>query len=102
MDIDLVCELSERHGYGERVAVGHGTKYSLLPPDRVMSPGSVWIIVRRGWTVRTRYDADDEDGRDCLDYCCAMHRMTNDRHVRLYPEGEPELLPAISEFYSYS
>ena len=35
MDIDLVCDLTERHGYGGRVAIGHGTKYSLLPPDRL-------------------------------------------------------------------
>ena len=35
MDIDLVCDLTERHGYGGRVAIGHGTKYSLLPPARL-------------------------------------------------------------------
>ncbi len=35
MDVDLVCELTERYGYGGRVAVGHGTKYSLLPPERL-------------------------------------------------------------------
>ena len=39
MDVDLVCELTERHGYGGRVAVGHGTKYSLLPPDRLRALG---------------------------------------------------------------
>ena len=39
MDIDLVCDLTERHGYGGRVAVGHGTKYSLLPPDRLRALG---------------------------------------------------------------
>lgn len=39
MDVNLVCELTERHGYGGRVAVGHGTKYSLLPPDRLRALG---------------------------------------------------------------
>ncbi len=39
MDIDLVCALTERHGYGGRVAIGHGTKYSLLPPDRLRNLG---------------------------------------------------------------
>ena len=39
MDIDLVCELTERHGYGGRVAIGHGTKYSLLPPERLTALG---------------------------------------------------------------
>ena len=32
LDVLLVCELTERMGWGGRVAVGHGTKYSLLPP----------------------------------------------------------------------
>ena len=39
MDIDLVCALTERHDYGGRVAVGHGTKYSLLPPARLRTLG---------------------------------------------------------------
>ena len=71
-----------------------------LPAD-AMSPGLVWIIVQRGWTIWSRFDVDDEDGRERLDYY-AMHRMTNDRHVRLYADGEPEYLPAIAEGYSYS
>ncbi len=33
MDIDLVCELTEKHGLGGHVAVGHGCKYSTMPPD---------------------------------------------------------------------
>ena len=32
MDIYLVCELTERYGLGGRVAVGHGCKYSTMPP----------------------------------------------------------------------
>ena len=39
MDIDLVCDLTERHGYEGRVAIGHGTKYSLLPPARLRALG---------------------------------------------------------------
>ena len=39
LDIHLVCDLTERHGYGGRVAIGHGTKYSLLPPDRLRALG---------------------------------------------------------------
>jgi len=33
MDVWLVCELTDQHGYAGRVTVGHGTKYSLLPPE---------------------------------------------------------------------
>lgn len=34
MDIEYVCELTERYRYGGRVAIGHVTKLSLLPPER--------------------------------------------------------------------
>jgi cytosine deaminase len=39
LDIHLVCELTERYGYGGRVAIGHGTKYSLLPLDALRDLG---------------------------------------------------------------
>ena len=68
-----------------------------LPVD-AMSPGAVWHIVQQGWTIWTRFDIGVEDGRERLDYY-AMHRMTNDRHVRLYADGEEEGLPAIAESY---
>ena len=35
MDLDYVCELTERYGYGGRVAIGHVTKLSAAPPDRL-------------------------------------------------------------------
>ena len=35
MDMDYVCELTERYGYGGRVAIGHVTKLSVLPPARL-------------------------------------------------------------------
>ena len=68
-----------------------------LPID-ALSPGLVWLIVQRGWTIWTRFYVGAEDGREHLDYY-ATHRMTNDRHVRLYADGEAEALPAISEGY---
>ncbi len=39
MDVGLVCDLTDRHGYAGRVAIGHGTRYSLLPPDRLGALG---------------------------------------------------------------
>ena len=39
MDIHLVCELTEQFGWGGRVAVGHGTKYSCLPPAQLQDLG---------------------------------------------------------------
>ena len=35
LDIHLVCELTQRYGLGGRVAIGHGSKYSTLPPDEL-------------------------------------------------------------------
>ena len=70
-----------------------------LPVD-AMSPGKVWLIVQRGWTIWTRFDVDAEDGRGHLD-CYSMHRMTNDRHVRWYVDGEAENLAAMAQGYSY-
>jgi len=32
LDVLLVCELADKLGWGGRTTVGHGTKYSLLPP----------------------------------------------------------------------
>ena len=34
LDMDYVCDLTERYGYGGRVAIGHVTKLSALPPQR--------------------------------------------------------------------
>ena len=39
MDIHQVCDLTEECGWGGRVAVGHGTKYSSLPPDQLANLG---------------------------------------------------------------
>ena len=69
-----------------------------LPVD-AMSPGVVWLIVQRGWTIWTRFDIGDEDNQERLDYY-AMHRMTNDRHVRLYADGKEEHLPAMAWSYA--
>jgi cytosine deaminase len=33
--LDEVCRLAERHNYQGRVAIGHATKLSALPPDRM-------------------------------------------------------------------
>ena len=34
LDLDYVCKLTERHGYGGRVAIGHVTKLSALPTNQ--------------------------------------------------------------------
>lgn len=39
MDIYQVCELTEKYGLGGRVAVGHASKYSCLPPAQLKELG---------------------------------------------------------------
>ena len=39
LDIFLVCELTDRIGWGGRVAIGHGSKYSCMPPARLKEVG---------------------------------------------------------------
>ena len=67
-----------------------------LPID-ALEPDLVWFIVQGGWTIWTRYNI--EDGREYLDYY-AMHRMTDDRHVRLYADGDEAALPAIQGMFA--
>lgn len=35
LDLLLVCDLAERHGWEGRVAIGHATKLSVVPPERL-------------------------------------------------------------------
>jgi ribosomal protein S18 acetylase RimI-like enzyme len=55
-------------------------------------------IIRRGWCISWLLDEDDTG--PYLDYY-AYNRMTNDRHVRLRAEREPEMLPTMEESYGY-
>jgi cytosine deaminase len=39
MAIHLVCDLTDEIGWGQRVAIGHGNKYSCLPPAELAALG---------------------------------------------------------------
>jgi cytosine deaminase len=39
MRIYLVCDLADKFGWGGRVAIGHGAKYSCLPPEDLKALG---------------------------------------------------------------
>ncbi len=39
MAIHLVCDLTDQIGWGQRVAIGHGNKYSCLPPAELAALG---------------------------------------------------------------
>ncbi len=76
-------------------------RWEIELPLEALVPGKVWFIVQRGWTIWTRFEADTEEGQTHLDYY-AMHRMTNDQHVRVHADGEEEYLPAMESGYSHS
>ena len=52
-------------------------------------------MVEGGWAIWYLF-GEDERGEH-LDYY-ASHRMTDDRHVRIYESGEVERLPTINTF----
>jgi hypothetical protein len=65
-----------------------------LPPEEVRERRRD-KIVEAGWAIWYLF-GEDERG-EYLDYY-ASHRMTDDRHVRIYEDGTEELLPAVSTF----
>lgn len=64
-----------------------------LPPDAV-EQRKHGQIVQAGWAIWYLFGSDEKG--EYLDYY-ASHRMTNDRHVRLYASGEREALPAVRD-----
>jgi hypothetical protein len=52
-------------------------------------------IIKAGWAIWYLFGSDEKG--EYLDYY-ASHRMTNDRHVRLYADGQEEGLPTIRDF----
>jgi hypothetical protein len=61
--------------------------------------GSRQEIRKRGWWIAFRVLPDDA-GFPSLEFY-ATHRMTNDRHSRIWADGHLEELDAIREFYGY-
>jgi hypothetical protein len=63
-----------------------------LPPENVHERRR-GKIVAAGWAIWYLFDSDERG--EYLDYY-ASHRMTDDRHVRIYETGQVESLPAIN------
>lgn len=66
-----------------------------LPPEAIASR-QAGRIVESGWTIWYTFGSDEGD--EYLDYY-ASHRMTNDRHVRLYADGRVEGLEAVIDMH---
>ena len=57
-------------------------------PVDAMSPGLFWLIVQRGWTIRTRFHIGAEDGRERLDYHANSASLTRAKPRILRSGGE--------------
>jgi len=62
-----------------------------LPPDAIAERRR-GKIVKRGWAIWYLFGTDERG--EYVDYY-ASHRMTNDRHVRIYADGSKKDLPTI-------
>jgi hypothetical protein len=62
--------------------------------------GSRREIRDKGWCIRLKVDPDDA-GSPSLEFY-AGHRMTDDRHHRIWADGYVEDLDAIRTFYGYN
>lgn len=69
-----------------------------LPPEAVAQRRRGRINAE-GWAIWYLFGVDDRG--EYLDYYAA-HRMTDDRHVRIYAGGEREYLPTIQSFRACS
>ncbi len=64
-------------------------------PAEALATRSRGKIVKSGWAIWYLFGSDDKG--EYLDYY-ASHRMTDDRHVRIYESGENLDLPTVSTF----
>ncbi len=65
-------------------------------PEEDVAKRSPGFITKAGWSIRYIFGKDGD--REYLEFY-AMHRMTDDRHVRIYDDGEGEELDAICSIY---
>jgi hypothetical protein len=86
---ELIAETFD--GYFENFGI------TIDPTDIVI--GRRAVIRYRGWYVTLRVIADDA-GSPSLEFY-ATHRMTDDRHVRIWADGVLEELDAIWSMYGY-
>jgi hypothetical protein len=69
----------------------------VLPPESVTARAAGHIF-EQGWHIG--YLWGTENGEEYLEVL-SQHRMTDDRHFRVFASGRVEDLPAPATFYSY-
>jgi len=65
--------------------------FDISLPDVVPASG---LIQQAGWNIR--YIAGRDAARRYIELY-AMHRLTNDRHLRIYDDGTVDTLPTVSQ-----
>jgi len=66
-----------------------------LPAELLRSGG---VVKKGGWDIR--YILSEDRERKHMELY-AMHRMTNDRHLKIYDDGTVETLRAVSDGVSF-
>lgn len=69
-----------------------------LPEDDVQNRHN-GVIQKAGWNIHYLFGSD-EHGEYLEYYAC--HRMTNDRHTRIYEDGKVEFLEALHDFIVFT
>ncbi len=67
-------------------------------PKEALTMRQPGVITAAGWHIQYLFGADEQGAY--LDFYAA-HRMTNDRHHRLYESGDIKDLPAYLEWIVY-
>lgn len=83
----------------ERIAEvfnGCFTNFAITIAPEDVTSGWRAVIRQRGWHITLRVTPDDA-GSPSLEFY-ATHRMTSDRHIRIWADGFLEHLDAIQEF----
>jgi hypothetical protein len=70
--------------------------WEIYLPEGASTNNETGSVSHRGWFIRYLFGTDPGRGRYVDHY--AQHRMTNDRHIRLWESGETEWLPAADDF----
>jgi len=82
----------------QRAFAEYFRNWSITLPNDVVQHHEPGEIRSHGWRIQYQFGIG-EDG-EFLDFY-ASHRMTNDRHVRLYESGHTEDLPAYHDMIVY-
>ena len=82
-----------------KVFADYFSNWDIRLPAEALQDQQPGEIKSNGWIIQYKFGSDDK-GRVFLDFY-ASHRMTNDRHERIYMSGEIEGLPAYQDMILY-